>query len=127
MVHGLKKLFPYYIIERTGGIVEAKHGTDILVKIPGLFKSGDTYAVAIQVKDYEDYVSNDVIEQICKADDYFNSQNINIIEKVVIITKSCREDNKALLDNDRNVRIVFADELKELLFEMAKEFQKNNW
>ncbi|MCV5391651.1 hypothetical protein OFC62_43700, partial [Escherichia coli] len=37
LVEGLKKIYPSpIVVERTGGILEKSHGTDILIKFPGL-------------------------------------------------------------------------------------------
>ena len=61
MVHGLKQIFPFYHIERVGGPEESKHGTDILIRMPGIIIDYE-YAIAIQVKDYEGFVANNVIK-----------------------------------------------------------------
>ncbi len=121
LINGLQKLFPFYHIERTGGKEEKKHGTDILIKLPSLQKSYE-YGIAIQVKDYSGFVSNKVIEQINKADDYWNNENLKLIEKIVIVTKSGKNENEKLSNNDSNVRIIFANDLKELLNQIAQNY-----
>ena len=119
LVNGLKELFPFYQIERVGGKEEKKHGTDILIKLPSLL-TGYEYAIAIQVKDYEGIVGRSVIDQINKADDYWESENLKLIEKWLIITKASKDVNIELTEEDSNVKIIFAGELKELLSRIAK-------
>jgi hypothetical protein len=55
LIDVLQRLNPGWKVERTGGKAEAKHGTDILVTIPDVFRDG-YYGIAIQVKDYEGFV-----------------------------------------------------------------------
>jgi hypothetical protein len=120
LVYGLQQLFPSYIVERVGGTIEQHHGTDILVKLPGILPDF-YYAIAIQVKDYSGFVSKDVIDQINKADKYWqDNENVKLIDKIVIITKADREENMHLPDNDSNVKFIFAGELNALLLEIGK-------
>ena len=121
LVYGLKQIFPFYQIERVGGKEEKNHGTDILIKLPSLL-SNYSYAIAIQVKDYEGFVGKEVISQINKADDYWESENLKLIEKIVIITKAKKDDNIRLLEHDKNVKFIFATELKQLMSEIGKCF-----
>jgi hypothetical protein len=121
LVHGLRKIFPFYTIERVGGGSELEHGTDILIKMPGIILDFE-YAIAIQVKDYEGFVADDVIKQINKAEEYWNNENIKLVEKIVIITRSDKDDNLHLLENKGNVKFIFAKGLKELLSNMGKTF-----
>jgi hypothetical protein len=121
LVYGLRQLFPNYYIERVGGGKESEHGTDILMKIPGII-SGYEYVIAIQVKDYEGFVTNDVIKQINKADKYWNNENTKLIEKIVIITRADKEDHLDLLENKDHVKFIFAKELKELLTKIGETF-----
>jgi hypothetical protein len=121
LVYGLKQIFPFYQIERVGGKEEKNHGTDILIKLPSLL-SNYSYAIAIQVKDYEGFVGKEVISQINKADDYWESENLKLIEKIVIITKAKKDDNIKLLEHDKNVKFIFATELKQLMSEIGKCF-----
>lgn len=120
LVHGLKHLFPFYQIERRGGPKEINHGTDILIKLPGILPDYQ-YAIAIQVKDYEGFVGKDVVEQINKAD-YWNNENLIVIDKIVIVTKARRDDNLGLLEHDKNIKFIFANELKQLLAQIGKIF-----
>lgn len=121
LVIGFKAMFPFYEVERSGGTDEENHGTDILIKIPGVLTNYQ-YAIAIQVKDYEGFVGEGVINQICKADSYWNKENLLIIEKIVIITRAEKDFNLKLLENDKNVKFVFANDLKLLLSEIGKKY-----
>lgn len=118
LVEGLKRLYPPpMLVERTGGITEKYHGTDILIKFPGL--TDFQYAIAIQVKDYSGYMSDSPIEQISKADDYWTKEGLVIIDKYVIVTKCKKEDHPALLNTNSNVKVIFANELKDLLLQIG--------
>ena len=121
LVHGLRKMFPYYQIDRVGGKEEKNHGADILIKLPSILQNYE-YAIAIQVKDYDGFVGNDVINQIEKSEKYWDSENLKLIEKIVIITKATKDNNLKLIDNDKNIKFIFATELKQLLSEIGKNF-----
>lgn len=119
LVAGLSNLYPEYTVERVGGKIEKHHGTDILIRMPGL--STYQYGIAIQVKDYEGFVSNEVIDQINKADKYWlENENLKLIDKIVIITKANKDNNLKLTSKDSSVNFIFAEELKELLNKIAK-------
>jgi hypothetical protein len=125
LVAGLKTYFPEpCVVERTGGITEAQHGTDILIRLPSLL--GVQYLIAVQVKDYVGVVSNSPIKQICKADTYanWNSETSKVIEKILILTKATEEANTELLKSaaSAGVRVIFADELKKLLASIGQSF-----
>jgi hypothetical protein len=119
LVYGLAKLFPSYTIERTGGTTESSHGTDFLVRIPGIL-GGDDYGIAVQVKDHSGEANfTDNIAQISKADDFWARENIKIIDKYILYTKVSKED--ALnIPEDTTVKFIFAKELKELLANIGK-------
>ena len=119
LVNGLQELFPYYQIERVGGKEEKNHGTDILIRLPGILTNYE-YAIAIQVKDYEGLVGEKVMEQIQKADSYWESENIKLIDKIIIITKASKEVNIELTENETGVNIIFAAELKDVLNRIGK-------
>jgi hypothetical protein len=121
LVCGLQKLFPYYQVERVGGYYEPLHGTDILVKMPSIISSEEYYVIAIQVKDYKDYVDGSVMEQIGKAD-FWNNGTLKVIEKVVILTRAPQEHNLHLAQNDKGVRFIFADDLRQMLGAIGKVF-----
>ena len=130
LVEGLKKIYPApVVVERTGGVLEKQHGTDILIKFPGL--SDFQYAIAIQVKDYSGYMSGYAVKQISKADDYWKNEGLVLIDKYVIVTKCKKEQNLSIVNLDNSVKIIFADELKELLLkigmsEMGLSVETNN-
>lgn len=118
-----KQLFPYYDISRQGGIAEVNHGTDILIKIPSLL-SDYQYAIAIQVKDYSGFVGNSasVIAQIKKADSYWENENLKLIEKWIILTKASRMDNPDLANNTDGIKVLFSDDVKDLLSRVGKSW-----
>jgi hypothetical protein len=82
------------------------------------------YAIAIQIKDYDGSVHESVINQINKAESYWGSENLKLIDKIVVITKAGKEEgsNLELLENDKNVKFIFANELKQLLSEIGMHF-----
>lgn len=118
LVIGLQELFPFYHIERVGGKDEKHHGTDILIKLPSLSADYE-YAIAIQVKDYSGVVGDNVIDQINKAE-WWETENLKLIDKWIIVTKAEKDANVSLTNNSNNVKILFASELKELLSRIAK-------
>ena len=125
LLEGLKRIYPepFYTITRVGGKKEAVHGTDILVTIKGLI-SDHNYAIAIQVKDYDWVVRDDVLSQIGKAD-YWNTQDgIQLIDRILLLIRSKKEHNSKLQEAARNaqggpIQIIFANDLKQLLFNIA--------
>ncbi len=121
LVHGLREMFPYYTVDRVGGPEEAKHGTDVLIRLPGIIP-GYEYAIAIQVKDYYGYVHDDVISQINKAESYWESENLKLIEKIVIVTKAEKERNLELFKNGKDIKFIFANDLKQILSDIGKRF-----
>lgn len=121
LVQGLKRIFPEpAIVERTGGPLEAEHGTDILIRLTGLL--GFQYLIAIQVKDFSGDVNQDPIQQIRKADSYWNTENSKLVDKYLIITKAHRQDNLNILQSSSDVKIIFAHELKELLTSIGRGY-----
>lgn len=118
LVDALRALFPAYQIDHVGGQKEQLHGTDIKITIPGLF--GQSYVIAIQVKDYEGVVSPDIITQINKADSAFSDETTKVIEKIVLVTRADKNQNKDLM-NRSDVKFIFLDELQELLTEAGKK------
>lgn len=119
--YGLKTLYPFFQVERVGGPEEKNHGTDILIKIPCILSSYN-YAIAIQVKDYYGLVGAEVIDQINKADNYWPTKNLKLIEKIVVIVKADKDQNIQLIDNQSNVKFIFANELKQIFAEIGKNF-----
>lgn len=116
LVEGLSLIYPepLFHIERTGGRSEEKHGTDIAIYFHSTL-SDEEYVIAIQVKDYTDVVSVDVLAQINKANEYFKSQGKKVIEKILIITSAKKEENQELIKYCGDVKILFADGVESLL------------
>jgi hypothetical protein len=121
IVYGLRIMFPFYFVERVGGKEEKNHGTDILIKIPGILGNFE-YAIAIQVKDYEGFVENNVIDQINKSKDYYEREGLKIIDKIVIITKAKKDENLKLIKYDKSVKLIFSHQLKELFTGIGKNY-----
>ena len=120
LVKGLQLIFPFYHVERVGGNKEKEHGTDILIKLPSI-PGRQEYAIAIQVKDYKGIVGNHVIDQIKKADQYWESQELKLIDKWVIITEAEGSLNGSLKDDQTDVKIIFKEDLKKVLGEIGKK------
>jgi hypothetical protein len=122
IVHGIKQVFPFYDIERVGGGNENKHGTDILIRMHGIIPE-HKYAIAIQVKDYEGFVADDVIKQINKADEYWrDNEGVKLIEKIVVITRAEKESNIHLIENESEIKFIFAKDFMQLLSNIGKVF-----
>ena len=123
LIAGLQKLFPCYDIIPTGGAGEKKHGTDILVKIPSIAPEHQ-YAIAIQVKDYSWVVDNNALEQIAKAENWSNIEDIDLIDKILVLIKAKKEDNPALVKSaeDKGIKVIFANDLKILLSNIAVSY-----
>jgi len=121
LIYGLQEIFPFYQIDRVGGKEEVNHGADILIRLPSILLNYE-YAIAIQVKDYDGFVATKVIDQINKSDKYWDTKNIKLIDKIVIITKAKEDKNLHLLENNSGVNFIFADDLKQLLSEIGKKF-----
>jgi hypothetical protein len=121
VVEILQSLYPTYVITREGGIKEKEHGADILIKIPNPLSDYD-FGIAVQVKDWDRKVNNpeSLFNQINKSDNYWDSESLKLIEKWVILTKASKKDNPHLLDNVSNVKVIFAEDLKELLGKAGK-------
>jgi hypothetical protein len=123
LCEGLKKILPdSYSVQTTSNIEENKHGADIIIRIPGLLDV--SYVIAIQVKDYQDCVGNQVVDQICKADSYFDKDNEILIDKYIIITRANQELNEQLKKaaEEKNVKILFDKDVKRLLSKISKAF-----
>ena len=119
---GLKALFPNYEVERTGGVGEQIHGTDILITMPGPLQNV-RYGVAIQVKDWQGDISIDeAVEQIKKADEGWKQERpeLRIVDKIVVITGAHISNTTATTAREKDgVTIMTAQELRELLRRMA--------
>lgn len=117
---GLKALFPHYGVERTGGAVEQKHGTDILITMPGPLPNVQ-YGIAMQVKDWRDTAFNvsGAVDQVKKADEGWKDlrPGLRIIDKIVVVTGAAIPDDE---QRERDgVTILAPRDLQELLRRMA--------
>lgn len=116
----LEKIYPGYEIERIGGSKEEKHGTDILVTISGL-SNFEKYNIAMQVKNYNDVISDNnidnIIKQINKAEKYVWENNGKLIDRILVITSAKKEENPKLIKKCKkeNIKVIFSEELKKLI------------
>ena len=116
----LEKIYPGYEIERIGGSKEEKHGTDILVTISGL-SNLEKYNIAMQVKNYNDVISDNnidnIIKQINKAEEYVWENNGKLIDKILVITSAKKEENPKLIEECKkeNIKVIFSEELEKLI------------
>jgi hypothetical protein len=127
LIDVLQHLNPGWKVGRTGGKTEAKHGTDILVTIPDLFRDGH-YGIAIQVKDYEGFVNDDPIHQILKAKNgYWKDVGIEILELVIVLIRGDKEAGHQLKKSaaEAGVRLIWSTDIEELLFRSACRFLSN--
>ena len=122
----LEKIYPGYEIERIGGSKEEKHGTDILVTISGL-SNLEKYNIAMQVKNYNDVISDNnidnIIKQINKAEEYVWENNGKLIDKILVITSAKKEENPKLIEECKkeDIKVIFSEELKNLIFKSIIE------
>ena len=116
----LEKIYPGYEIEKRGGMKEEEHGTDILVTISGL-SNLEKYNIAMQVKNYNDVISDNnidnIIKQINKAEKYVWENNGKLIDKILVITSAKEEENPKLIEECKNkeIRVIFSEELEKLI------------
>ncbi len=128
LVEGMKALFPYFQVERTGGQRgrerESEHGTDILVTMPSPLESVQ-YGIAIQVKDWQGVSSNIdyAIKQIQKADKGWPEvrEGLRIVEKIVIVTEAKLPEGlkPSEIERENGIKILHSGKLKKLLRRMA--------
>ena len=45
---------------------------------------------------------------------------MKLIDKILIITKAQKVDNDHLTENEYGIKVIFANELEELLFKMGR-------
>lgn len=131
LTDALKRLNPNWEIERVGGKSEAKHGTDILARIPDIF--GDGYlGVAIQVKDYRNVVGTSPLDQIRKAAIHWEESEINIVQLVLVLIGAKKTDNPSLVtaaqpaDSKLPVRIIWTEDVKDMVYRSACHFLSEN-
>lgn len=120
----LNLVFPNYIVERVGGREEKKHGCDLAILIPGVEKNRG-YVIGIQIKDYRNQVSNEVIDQIMKADTYNWNQDdteYKLIDKYLIIIDAEPQKNQQLISDakGKEIRVLFRDDVIKILTRAAK-------
>ena len=124
LCEGFTRLYPdNYSIQTTPNSEEKKHGADIIIQIPGILNT--TYIVAIQVKDHLGRISEDTIDQISKADQYFlKEKNFTLIDKYLIITKGKESENTELLKKavDAGVKVLFDRDVERLLAQMGRAY-----
>ena len=122
----LEKIYPGYEIEKRGGMKEEEHGTDILVTISGL-SNLEKYNIAMQVKNYNDVISDNnidnIIKQINKAEKYVWENNGKLIDKILVITSAKEEENPKLIEECKkeDIKVIFSEELKKLIFQSIIE------
>lgn len=119
---GLEALFPTYQVEVTGGRGEEKHGTDILLTMPGLLE--DYYGIALQVKDWQGEAWNirSAIAQIENAEEDWREirADLRIVDKIIILTEVNELSPDAQDEaNKKNITILHSEGLKRLLRKMA--------
>jgi hypothetical protein len=122
LVEALKIIYPapHFEVTREGGKKEKEHGTDILIKIFGL--SDIEYGIAIQVKDWWGMASRCAIEQLNKADDYWEKEKgIKLIDKMLIMARANYQENENFRQNciDNKITPIFEEDLSELLYEVG--------
>ena len=120
LVACLESLLPDPIsVEKVGGSHEAMHGTDILIRLPGILEK--QYGIAIQVKDHEGIMHENAIEQIRKADAYWNQENLTLVDKYIIVTDCYKEDQTTAIQQVEDVTILYGHDLQKLLQETVKK------
>ncbi len=120
LVEGLRAMFPGYRVERTGGAGERKHGTDILITMPGPLEDVQ-YGIAIQVKDWQDeaHKIDKAAEPLRKADEGWKEDcaGMSIIEKILVLTET--EAPSGWENSNNDIEILGRRNLKILLGRMA--------
>lgn len=133
LVEALKIIYPapHFEVTREGGKKEKEHGTDILIKVFGL---GDIeYGIAIQVKDWWGRASECAIEQLNKADYYWEKEGIALIDKMLIMTRASYQENENFKQKciENKITPIFEEDISELLYEVGRtallkeDFNKN--
>lgn len=119
-IEGLKSLFPFYEIEHTGNRHEEQHGTDILIKIPSLSQDL-SYAIAIQIKDYNGIVGIEPLQQLSNAEIWNKDESLKLIDKILILIGADNADNVNLIEkaNQMGITIFMKDDVSDILYKMA--------
>ena len=114
----LRWRYPGGSVEPVSGPTESEHGTDLKITIPGLVDN-QGFVIAVQVKDYDHQVDfQSLMGQISKMDYWQNLEGQRVIDKAVVFTKATREQQNELPQYE-DVTFVFADDLKELIWQYA--------
>ncbi len=113
-------------VETSTNKEEAEHGADIIIRFSNPIDDSLEYAIAVQIKDHEGNISKGVIDQICKADKYWddNETESKLIEKMVIVTNAESGKNKEITEyaKSKDVRILYKKEFDQLLLKIANSF-----
>ena len=113
-------------VETSTNKEEAEHGADIIIRFSNPIDDSLEYAIAVQIKDHEGNISKGVIDQICKADKYWedNETESKLIEKMVIVTNAESRKNEDITEyaRSKNVRILYKKEFDQLLLKIANSF-----
>ncbi len=110
---------------KTSNKKEKGHGTDIFIFFPSPIEHEQEYVIAIQIKDHWNKVNNDVVNQICRADDEFNAsdkEGVKLIDKILVITQAEPDENIELIDyaKSKGVKIMFREDFERLLRKIAR-------
>ena len=81
----------------------------------------------MQVKNYNDVISDNnidnIIKQINKAEEYVWENNGKLIDKILVITSAKKEENPKLIEECKkeDIKVIFSEELKNLIFKSIIE------
>lgn len=120
----LEHRYPGCQVEVVGGRTEDRHGTDVLIRIPGIVLSEYEYAIAVQVKDHKESINwSKIIDQINRADAHWERDGLRVIEKVIAIPEVRESDIENWKDfpSDADVKRISADQIDGFLIEYALE------
>jgi hypothetical protein len=124
LVYGLQEIFPksLFTVERTGGTSEVKHGTDVVIKFTSPLSS-QTYVIAIQIKDYKDKILNveDVVNQVNKAKYWEEQEDCILLEKVLVVTRTGKDENPKLVEacNNNKITLIMSEKLNDIINKIA--------
>jgi hypothetical protein len=125
LVVGLSAAYPGYQVDKVGSSKEEEHGTDILIRMPRPFGAG-SYGIAVQVKDYKGDTNPDVIvDQIDKSDYWERTEEIIIIERVILLTAVTRETGRKWIERFPNITFFFGDDVASLLVQFGEAIISN--
>lgn len=89
-------------------MLEAQHGTNILVTIPSIIVPGKAFLISVQVKDWANEAGLNPVDQVLKADQYWNKDGQLLISKVVVQVRANEDDNMAFVDYAREKGVEVA-------------------